>query len=140
LINTSLEPVSPVEDQRVGNLDAQLVERLGKSGRFALAEVSPAVRADIATGPWIGNCNGCEVAFARALGADLAAWGTVQKVSNLILNINLYMKDVKTGQMTFVHSVDIRGNTDVSWTRGLEYLLRHYLLTDPPAPLTPAPG
>jgi hypothetical protein len=140
LINTSLEPVSAIEDERIGNLDRQLRERLDQSGRFTIAEVTPAVRSDIAAGQWIGNCNGCELGFAKRLRTDLATWGTVQKVSNLILNINLYMKDVETGEMTFVHSVDIRGNTDVSWRRGLDYLLQHYLLTEPPAPSAPAPG
>jgi Protein of unknown function (DUF2380) len=32
--------------------------------------------------------------------------------------------------MEFVKSVDIRGNTDESWQRGLDYMLRHYLLRD----------
>ena len=27
--------------------------------------------------------------------------------------------------------VDIRGNTDESWRRGLDYLLRNYLLREP---------
>jgi len=53
------------------------------------------------------------------VGADWPAWGTVQKVSNLILNINVYMEDVATGNLEFVKSVDIRGNTDESWRHGL---------------------
>ncbi len=64
-------------------------------------------------------------------GADWAAWGTVQKVSDLILNINLYMQDARSGQVEFVKSVDIRGNTDESWRHGLDYMLRHYLLREP---------
>jgi hypothetical protein len=32
--------------------------------------------------------------------------------------------------MEFVKSVDIRGNTDQSWTRGLDYLVRNYLLQE----------
>ena len=55
----------------------------------------------------------------------------MQKVSNLILNINLYMKDVKSGELTYVRSVDIRGNTDESWRHGLDYMLRHYLFGEP---------
>jgi Protein of unknown function (DUF2380) len=31
----------------------------------------------------------------------------------------------------FVKSVDIRGNTDESWRRGLDYILSHYLLREP---------
>jgi hypothetical protein len=68
--------------------------------------------------------------FAIKAGADWAAWGTVQKVSNLILNINVYIEDARQKKMEFVKSVDIRGNTDESWQRGLDYMLRHYLLRD----------
>jgi putative ABC transport system substrate-binding protein len=56
----------------------------------------------------------------------------VQVPTNLILNINLYMENIASGQMEFARSVDIRGNTDESWRRGLEYLLRNYLLGEPP--------
>ena len=51
------------------------------------------------------------------------AWITVQKVSNLILNMNLYLADPATEKLTFLKSVDIRGNTDKSWSRSLRYLL-----------------
>ena len=67
---------------------------------------------------------------ARA-GADLAAWGTVRKVSNLILSINVYLIDARTGERVFARSVDIRGNTDDSWRHGLRYLVRNYLLAEP---------
>jgi hypothetical protein len=76
--------------------------------------------------PGIANCNGCQRDYAQKLDADLAAWGTVQKVSNLILNINLYVEDERSGELMFVKSVDIRGNTDESWKRGLDYILRNY--------------
>jgi hypothetical protein len=55
----------------------------------------------------------------------------VQKVSNLILNVNLYMEDVQTGGLEFAHSVDIRGNTDESWRHGLNYMIRNYVLEQP---------
>ena len=61
----------------------------------------------------------------------MTAWIVVQKVSDLILNINVYMADVATGKLAFVHSVDIRGDTDESWTRGLTYLVKNYLLPAP---------
>jgi hypothetical protein len=65
--------------------------------------------------------------FARQVDADWAAWGTVQKVSNLILNINVYMDNARAGKPEFVKSIDIRGNTDETWRRGLDYMLRYYL-------------
>ena len=52
-------------------------------------------------------------------------------MSKLILNINLYMEDERLGKLQFVKSVDIRGNTDESWRRGLDYMLRNYLFKAP---------
>lgn len=70
------------------------------------------------------DCNGCDIDIGQALGADrtLTAW--VQKVSNLILNINIQIRDVKSGLIVLTRSVDIRGNTDVSWLRGVRYMTR----------------
>ena len=74
-----------------------------------------------------GSCNGCELDLARELGAQQVAYGWVQKVSNLILNVNLVFEDATTGQVLRAGSVDIRGNTDESWTRGLRYLIAEQL-------------
>lgn len=128
LINSSLQPTSAEEKARLGKLDDQLREALSASGRYAVVGIPADLQHEIDTEADIRNCNGCERDFGRQAGADLAAWGTVQKISNLILNINLYIENVETGDMAFVKSVDIRGNTDDSWQHGLSYMLRHYLL------------
>ena len=65
---------------------------------------------------------------AEPTGARKAITGTVQKVSNLILNINLYIRDVETKELDQVMSVDIRGNTDQSWSRGVSWLVRNRIL------------
>ena len=131
LINTSLEATTPAEDQRIHMLDDLFQQKLDASGRFKIVPIPPDLRLEITAGPEISNCNGCQRDWARRAGADWAAWGTVQKVSNLILNINVYMEDARTGNPQFVKSVDIRGNSDESWRRGLDYLLRHYLFGEP---------
>jgi Protein of unknown function (DUF2380) len=76
------------------------------------------------------RCNGCDVAMANELGADYALAGEVQKVSNLILNLNLVLRDASTGKMVRAGSVDIRGNTDESWQRGFRYLLKNMIFRD----------
>ena len=70
------------------------------------------------------SCNGCEREIAKALGADRVLVGWVQKVSNLILNINIQIEDVATGSVILNKSVDLRGNTDDSWRRGISYMVR----------------
>jgi hypothetical protein len=112
-------------------LDDLFQQRLDASGRFKIVPIPPDLRREITAGPEISNYNGCQRDWARKAGADWAAWGTVQKVSNLILNINVYMEDARAGKLQFVKSVDIRGNSDESWRRGLDYLPRHYLFSEP---------
>ena len=131
LINTSLEPSNPLEDKRRQMLNDLFREKLNASGHFKIVTILPDMQKEIADGPAIRNCNGCQRDFAKRIGADLAAWGTVQKVSNLILNINVYMEDAQTGKLNFLKSVDIRGNTDEFWRHGLDYMLRNYLLVRP---------
>jgi uncharacterized protein DUF2380 len=131
LINTSPETDTAAEDRRIAQLDELFRQQVDASRRFKIVAIPTDVQKEVDAGPAITSCNACGHDTAKRIGADLAAWGTVQKVSNLILNINVYMDDVHTGQPYFAKSVDIRGNTDESWRRGLDYILRHYLLREP---------
>ena len=57
--------------------------------------------------------------MAPAPGDAMRCW--VQKVSNLILNINVEVR-TEAGATRYRGSVDIRGNTDESWLRGVRRL------------------
>jgi len=130
LIDTSLEGEMNgprVDEQaRLARLGEELRKRLAVSGRFVVVDVGPLAREARASN--LQACGGCDVVFARRLGAALAITGTVQKVSNLILNMNVYIRDADTGRLVAVASVDMRGNTDESWMRGLDWLIRNRLL------------
>ncbi len=58
-----------------------------------------------------------------APGAERIARCWVQKVSNLILNINIEVRSAATDETAYVKSVDIRGNTDETWLRGARRLV-----------------
>jgi TolB-like protein len=73
------------------------------------------------------HCNGCDTAMAAKLGADYALTGEVRKISNLILSLELNLRDADTGTTLRAGTVDIRGNTDESWQRGFSYLLRNLI-------------
>ncbi len=126
LINTTLTPSTEDELQRLKLLDKIIDEKLVASGRYTTIPIPEDMRSEIAKGPDFGSCS-CEADYAKRLDADLVGWGTVQKVSNLILNINVYIADVKSNNYVFVKSVDIRSNDDTSWTKGLRWMLRYYL-------------
>jgi hypothetical protein len=115
------------ETRRLGELDSFLKSRLTESGKFTAVDLAP-VEADLSQAGDLYKCNGCAADIAKKAGAEVAITGWVQKVSNLILNINLEIDDAATGKPLQRGSVDIRGNTDESWHRGLDYLLRNRIL------------
>jgi hypothetical protein len=130
LVDTSLqgEINGPRTDEhdRLMRVGEQVRKELTESGKFQLLDISPVNAA--AHGSNLQACGGCDVQYAQKLGADLAITGVVQKVSNLILNINIYLRDVHTGRLVTSMSADMRGNTDESWSRATKYLVRNRLL------------
>ena len=129
LIDTSLDAttgVKPDETARLARASAQLRARLAASGQYELVDMAP--RAEAAKAANLQSCGGCDGVMARELGAKISFTATVQKVSNLILNINVFVRDAESGQPISAMSVDIRGNTDESWTRGVDYLVKNQLL------------
>ena len=130
LVDTSLQGEvdgpRPDEQGRLMRAGDQLRQALTESGRFVVIDIAPVNAA--AHGSNLQACGGCDVQYAQALGADLAITGVVQKVSNLILNMNIYLRDVHTGRLITPMTADLRGNTDESWSRAMNYLLRNRLL------------
>jgi hypothetical protein len=83
-------------------------------------EAVEALAAQIA---YVHRCNGCAEDFAKAAGADLVIFTWVQKVSNLIINVNAEVQDA-SGRTLEVRSVDMRGNTERSWLRAVDALAK----------------
>ena len=117
LIDTSLEGERngprPDEQARLAGVSDRLRQRLAESGRFSLADITPVAAEAHASN--LQACGGCDARLAKKIGAELALTGTVQKVSNLILNMNIYIRDAESGQAVAAASADLRGNTDESW-------------------------
>jgi hypothetical protein len=130
LVDTSLqgEVNGPRTDEhdRLMRVGEQVRKDLAESGKFQLIDISSVNAAAHSSN--LQACGGCDVQYAQKLGADLVITGVVQKVSNLILNINIYLRDVHTGRLVTSMSVDMRGNTDESWSRATNYLVRNRLL------------
>ena len=104
----------------------QVRKELGESGKFQIVDIAPVNAAAHQSN--LQACGGCDVKLAQQLGADLYITGVVQKVSNLILNINIYLRDAHTGRLVTAVSADMRGNTDESWSRATRYLVRERLV------------
>lgn len=130
LLDTSLqgelEGLRKDEQARLTQAALQLREALASSGRFQVLDIGPV--ADAAHNSNLQACGGCDVKLAEKLGADIAVTGVVQKISNLIINMNIYLRDAHSGKLMTVMSADMRGNTDESWTRTMNWLIHNRVL------------
>jgi hypothetical protein len=128
LIDTSLdgEMNGPRTDeqQRLTMISRDLRTQLAGSAVNVIDIAAVDARAHAAN---LQACGGCDATLAAQIGAALAITGTVQKVSNLILNMSIYVRDVASGRVVAAMNADMRGNTDESWSRTLAWLVRNRL-------------
>lgn len=113
------------QTQRLTLISDALRQEFDQRGMYRIIDNAPAAKmiADEKAQQDLRNCHGCELDIGRALGADVIILGWVQKVSNLILNVNVEVKDIASGKTLYTKSVDLRGNTDKSWLRGIHYMV-----------------
>ncbi|MBC7945634.1 MAG: DUF3280 domain-containing protein [Burkholderiales bacterium] len=127
LIEDIPEPAKYEEQQnRLKLISDQMRTELEEKGLYDVIDNAPAAEMikGMNASENLYSCNGCEIDIAKKLGAERVMTAWVQKVSNLILNLNVEVKDVSTGEVTLKKSVDIRGNTDQAWQRGISYMIR----------------
>jgi hypothetical protein len=131
LLDSSLQTTElgqdPAELARLETITEMVTDRFREEG-YVLVDLEPA-RAEMERHVNLAKCYGCDARIATSLGADYALVGEVQKTSNLILAMNLQMRDAATGELVRGGVVDIRGNTDDSWARGMRYILKNRIFT-----------
>ena len=126
LTNLAQIPPTAADQARLPHLSDMLRQLLADSGQYQI--VSTDTLKAKAQSEDLRSCGGCGEDYARQLGAQLAVTGQIQKVSDLILNINVYIKDVSTKAPEKAYSVDIRGDNEDSFNHGIKYLVKHNIL------------
>jgi hypothetical protein len=130
LVDMSLEGeingTSEAEIARTTLISDRLRDALAASGRYDVVDIAP-VREAVQSSN-LQACGGCDRRFAKEVGADVSVTGVVHKISNLILNMSVSIRDVESGEFVAAYNVDFRSNSDDSWTRSLDWLLRNRLL------------
>lgn len=115
------------QERRLRNATVQLRQELAERGLYEVidpsgsGELQEKLRAQQL---FMYRCDDCSRQIGARLGVDLVMSPWVQKVSELILNVNVQIYDVNADRVIFVKSVDMRGNQDRSWTRAVRYLVR----------------
>lgn len=122
-------PTGPKPDElrRLRLITENLRQRIAADGRYGLIEDQLSA-ADVAEKGPIHKCNGCEDDIAKKAGADLALVATVEKLSDLLFNFNVYLRDVAQQKLRAVMSTTVQGSTDEAWLRGIRYLAERKLL------------
>jgi len=125
------------QDARTKLANAELERLVAASGEMAPVDLVPEAARIADLAPFY-KCNGCEQDIARDLGARLEVVGVIRKVSNLILSFGLEVRETGgEGRRVRAGQVDIRGNTDESWLRGVRYLMKNRILAPGQPPLDP---
>ena len=117
----------PAQAIRLRDATVQLRQELAERELYAVRDEAPArelVEQLRSAHEFLYRCDDCAVQVGERLGVDLVMTPWVQKVSELILNFNVQLVDVKAGRVIFTKSVDMRGNQDESWRRAVRYLVR----------------
>ena len=128
-----LVPVLNPEDvRRLKVVADELKSLMTKDGRFEVVDLTP-LAAEIDKASPFNQCDGCEVPIAAKAGADLVVTGFVDKFSDSLISLQLFVRDVKKSELKQSMSVAIIGNTDELWLHGLSWLWRNKLKPqDPP--------
>lgn len=126
LIDSASDTPFPDRQARLAMISQRLRDAFVREGLYApvdRAPVEPLIAAARARENLL-DCHGCERDIARAAGAERVLLGWVQRVSELILNINIEVRRVDDGEVVLAKSVDLRGNNDQSWQRGIDFMVR----------------
>lgn len=113
------------DQNRLQLANAELREQLGACLLFSIvdpASAEAAITLARSRVQYLHRCNGCGEEIGRAANVRYVLLPWVQKVSNLILNINAEIHDAENDKVVAVRSVDLRGNTDRGWLRATKAL------------------
>ncbi|GGG66989.1 hypothetical protein GCM10011415_12340 [Salipiger pallidus] len=120
-----------VEHTRIAMLSDHLRQRLVNSGRYRLVDLSQ-LGPELRMHGEVFTCNACEARLTRAVGAERSFSGAVQKLSVLVQTVILRERDAATGEVIALYQTDIRGNTDIAWVRGMDFLIDNRVLAGTP--------
>ena len=127
--DTSGEGAKPELADRLHRISGELRELLAASPDYELVDLTPAADRITALGNIYG-CNGCEAAIARESGATAYATALINKISTLILTIQITVRNAETGAVLAHGMADIRGDNDRAWSHGIGWLMRNRILAD----------
>ncbi|MGD9657749.1 MAG: DUF3280 domain-containing protein [Methylocystis sp.] len=118
---------SPEETARLQRMTALARDLLSQSGLFEVVDGGASTDQRVKD-HWLRKCNGCDADIALALGADLSFVCFFRKISVMEQNLDIRIRDARTGALAHASQTDLRGETDQSWSRALKFLIKYQLV------------
>jgi|HubBroStandDraft_5_1064220.scaffolds.fasta_scaffold56023_3 hypothetical protein len=101
-------------------------EQLAGSGRYTIVGVDAADDKPVKDGT-LRNCEGCEAAIARKLGAQQSMIGVVQRATQTDYYIAVVIRDANTGKVLDSQDANFAGSEE-GWPTGVRMLIKHQVL------------
>ncbi len=99
---------------------------MAQSGRYSLVDIS--ATDDDVKSHRLRQCDGCEAAIARKLGAEQSFLGVVTRISRTEYVVRFQIRDAHSGELVLAPQSGLRMGADYSWDRGTASLIRSGLL------------
>ena len=136
LFDVELEDVSagtaatgeaPSDAAQLAGVTSEIRQLLARSGRYHLVDVND-LEAAAAKTHALRDCNGCDAAIARKLGADQSFVGVVRRISRMEYTVRFQIRDARTGVVIAEADSGLRMGADYSWSRGAARLVKDRVL------------
>lgn len=115
--------------ERARRASEQLRNALAQAGLYRVFDSTagePVTSALRDRHTWLHRCTECAQTIGRAAGSELVLLPWAQVVSQLIVNLNVELRETDSDRVLLNKSVDLRGNNDESWTRGIRFMVREW--------------
>ncbi|MGA3341419.1 MAG: DUF3280 domain-containing protein [Methylocella sp.] len=138
IVDTSNEPVDhrAEHERRLGLIHDTISDDLAARNIYVIVDRAP-IRAEldaILQHQFLRSCNGCGLALAQHAGADLVMLGRFNKISTLIGNMHILIKDANTGAIVYTRTFGFRGDTDEAWLHAAKFFVEGFAKTERSAP------
>jgi len=118
---------TPSDAAQLASITSEVGQLLAQSGRYNLVDVGSADAA-AAKAHALRECDGCDAAIARQLGAEQSFVGVVKRVSRTEYTVRFQIRDARTGAVVANEDSGLRMGADYSWNRGTARLIKDRLL------------
>ena len=118
--------ISLEERKRLELATREMERQLHEKLQLEVVDVGP-FAPEIGEAAPFYKCDACELAIARKAGADLVVTGNIQKITLMILNLNVMIRDAVSGHIAGTYTVPLRDNSDAGWLRGVAKVVEQHV-------------